>query len=223
MTHKLNCHISATFNFKLQGRREKPSKPPSSKPPSFTAYSVPPLPYQLSALLLKPNLSVYCVIVVAMNTSSQLRRTLLKRLPKRIQQSHHRPMGGGAAAAAAAAAPQPESQSMRARLWEGHSTKPEGWENTLYATYAASAIVITLALGFAPDSSIQSWASAEARVRLDLQEDGTLDKPEFGVHYNTIENVFDFESKVVDNPFNEDDDDDDDEDDDDEEEEDDDE
>jgi hypothetical protein len=54
---------------------------------------------------------------------------------------------------------------------------------------------------------------------LDLQEEGKLDKPEFGVHYNTTENVFDFESKVVDNPFNEDDDDDDDDDEDDEEEE----
>ena len=58
---------------------------------------------------------------------------------------------------------QPESQSMQARLWEGHPTKPEGWENTLYATYAASAVVITLALGFAPDSSIQS-VSLSVRV-----------------------------------------------------------
>ena len=63
------------------------------------------------------------------------------------------------------------------------------------------------------------WASAEARVRLNLQEEGKLDKPEFGVHYNTPENVLDFESKVVDDPFDEGDEDDDDDDDDDEEEE----
>ena len=55
-------------------------------------------------------------------------------------------MGGG----------QPESQSMQARLWEGHSTKPEGWETTMYATYAATAVIIAFGCAFAPDSTIQS-------------------------------------------------------------------
>ena len=50
-------------------------------------------------------------------------------------------------------------------------------------------------------------------------EEGKIDKPVFGVHYNTPETVYDFESKGVDNPFNEDDDDDDDDDDDEEDEE----
>ena len=65
-------------------------------------------------------------------------------------------------------------------------------------------------------SNIQ-WANAEARARLALQAEGKLDKPVFGVHYDTPENKFDFESDRPDNPFNEEEDDDDDDEDDDEE------
>ena len=65
-------------------------------------------------------------------------------------------MGGG----------QPESQSMQARLWEGHPIKPEGWENTIYATYAGAAVVITLALGFSPDTSINSVRHSKTVVIL---------------------------------------------------------
>jgi len=54
---------------------------------------------------------------------------------------------------------------------------------------------------------------------LELQAAGKLDKPVFGVHYDTPENKFDFESVSPDNPFNEEDDDDDDDDDEEEEEE----
>ena len=43
-----------------------------------------------------------------------------------------------------------------------------------------------------------------------LQAEGKLDKPVFGVHYDTPENKFDFESDRPDNPFNEEEDDDDD-------------
>ena len=43
-----------------------------------------------------------------------------------------------------------------------------------------------------------------------MQAEGKLDKPVFGVHYDTPENKFDFESENPDNPFNEEDDDDDD-------------
>jgi len=99
---------------------------------------------------------------------------------------------------------------MQARLWEGHKTKPEGWEGTVYATYAAATVIITLALGFAPDTSINTWAANEAKVRLDLLKEGKIDKVEFGVHYNTADKVYDFDSKIVDNPFDEEDDDDDD-------------
>ncbi len=55
-------------------------------------------------------------------------------------------MGGG----------QPISRSMEAELWQGHPKEPEGWETTIYATYAASAVILTFALGFAPDTSIKT-------------------------------------------------------------------
>ncbi|KAL7541850.1 hypothetical protein ACHAXR_011279 [Thalassiosira sp. AJA248-18] len=108
---------------------------------------------------------------------------------------------------------------MEAELWQGHPKEPEGWETTVYLTYGATVVLLTFALGFAPDTSIQTWASSEARARLALQAEGKLDKPQFGVHYDTPENKFDFESVNPDNPFNEDDDDDDDDDDDEEEDE----
>jgi hypothetical protein len=47
------------------------------------------------------------------------------------------------------------------------------------------------------------WASSEASARLALQAEGKLDKPVFGVHYDTPENKFDFESVNPDNPLNE--------------------
>jgi hypothetical protein len=108
---------------------------------------------------------------------------------------------------------QPISRSMEAELFQGHPKEPEGWETTIYMTYAASAVLLAFALGFAPDTSIKTWASSEARARLALQAEGKLDQPVFGVHYDTPENKFDFESVNPDNPFNEADDDDEDEDD----------
>jgi hypothetical protein len=128
---------------------------------------------------------------------------------------------------------QPISQSMEAELFQGHPKEPEGWETTVYITYAATVVILTCALGFAPDTSIKTvsnrmtiilvskitrldllmsppffyishlithfntifctvklnkqWASAEARARLEMQAEGKLDKPVFGVHYNTPE------------------------------------
>jgi len=102
-------------------------------------------------------------------------------------------MGGG----------QPVSRSMEAELWQGHPKEPEGWETTIYLTYGATVVILTMALGFAPDTSIKTWASSEARARLALQAEGKLDEPVFGVHYDTPENKFDFESMSPDNPFNE--------------------
>ena len=82
-----------------------------------------------------------------------------------------------------------------------------------------------LALGFAPDTTIATWANNEAQARLDLQVAGKLEQPTFGVHYNTPEGTgaaqeWDtFMTKAI--KPGEDDDDDDDDDEDDEEEEDD--
>eukprot|EP00561_Arcocellulus_cornucervis_P013895 CAMPEP_0185799290 /NCGR_PEP_ID=MMETSP1322-20130828/234_1 /TAXON_ID=265543 /ORGANISM="Minutocellus polymorphus, Strain RCC2270" /LENGTH=139 /DNA_ID=CAMNT_0028494851 /DNA_START=6 /DNA_END=422 /DNA_ORIENTATION=+ len=112
-------------------------------------------------------------------SSSLLRRRPTSAFPStaRAQAQQTRKMGGG----------QPESQSMKARLWEGHSPEPEGWEPTIYATYVVGFGLITLALGFSPDTSIASWANNEAQARLDLQASGKLDKPVFGTLYNTPE------------------------------------
>uniref|UniRef100_A0A7S2WJX2 NADH dehydrogenase [ubiquinone] 1 beta subcomplex subunit 11, mitochondrial n=1 Tax=Eucampia antarctica TaxID=49252 RepID=A0A7S2WJX2_9STRA len=112
---------------------------------------------------------------------------------------------------------QPVSQSMKAELWGGHSKEAEGWETTLYATYVGATILITMALGFAPDTTITTWASEEAQARLDLQANGKMNAVEFGAHYNVPENMFDWESVNPDDPFNEDLEDDDDDDDEDEE------
>ena len=70
----------------------------------------------------------------------------------------------------------------------------------------------TITIGNKPSCVIllyQQWASSEARARLALQAEGRLDQPIFGVHYDTPENKFEFESKSPDNPFDEDEDDDD--------------
>ena len=59
-------------------------------------------------------------------------------------------MGGGGGGG------QPISQSMEAELWQGHPKTPEGWETTIYLTYGATAVLLTCALGFAPDTSIKT-------------------------------------------------------------------
>jgi hypothetical protein len=51
---------------------------------------------------------------------------------------------------------QPISRSMEAELWQGHPKEPEGWETTIYLTYGATAVLLTMALGFAPDTSIKT-------------------------------------------------------------------
>ena len=72
---------------------------------------------------------------------------------------------------------------------------------TIFSFYPYSIYILIL--------NIKQWAQSEARARLTLQADGKLDQPVFGVHYDTVENKYDFESNNPDNPFNEDDDDDD--------------
>ena len=59
--------------------------------------------------------------------------------------TQRRSMGGGG---------QPVSRSMEAELWQGHPKEPEGWEGTIYFTYAASAVLFAM-VGLAPETSIQ--------------------------------------------------------------------
>ncbi len=77
----------------------------------------------------------------------------------------------------------PVPQSMKARMWEGHPTEPEGWELTYGIWSAISMVMIVICVGFVPDTTIKSWAQTEARTRLALLESGQIDKVEFGRHY----------------------------------------
>jgi hypothetical protein len=70
------------------------------------------------------------------NNNTQLRKTPPRRF-----------MGGGG---------QPISRSMEAELWQGHPKEPQGWETTIYLTYAATAVILGVGLGFAPDTSIKT-------------------------------------------------------------------
>ena len=48
--------------------------------------------------------------------------------------------GGGQRRNMGGAVDRPISQSMEAELFQGHSKEPEGWESTIYLTYAASSV-----------------------------------------------------------------------------------
>ncbi|CAJ1970411.1 unnamed protein product [Cylindrotheca closterium] len=119
----------------------------------------------------------------------------------------------------------PVPQSQNAPLWRGHTVKEEGWETSMYV-YAALAVVLQAAIiGFAPETSIESWARAEAKARLALKEKDPDMKFEFGTHYQDLikQDQLDKWTKFSDRaitPGEDDDDDDEDEDDDDDEDED---
>ena len=76
----------------------------------------------------------------------------------------------------------PVPNSMKARLWEGHPTAPEGWESTIYFYYTVSFFAIFAIINFSPDTSIEAWAQQEAKARLALKAQGFTDF-EFGKHY----------------------------------------
>lgn len=44
--------------------------------------------------------------------------------------------------------------SNYARLWEGHPTKPEGWEKTMAATYTIAFAMLVVATRYAPETGI---------------------------------------------------------------------
>jgi len=80
----------------------------------------------------------------------------------------------------------PVPQSQHAPLWHGHSVKTEGWETSMYF-YAIAAIILQVAVVTgAPETSIESWARAEAQARLKLADQGFTDF-EFGKHYQDIQ------------------------------------
>jgi hypothetical protein len=80
----------------------------------------------------------------------------------------------------------PVPQSQHAPLWNGHTVQEEGWETSMYI-YAALAVVLQVAvIGMAPETSIESWARAEAKARLELKEKDPEMKLEFGTHYQDL-------------------------------------
>ena len=95
----------------------------------------------------------------------------------------------------------PRPQSMDAELWQGHPKHKEGWETTIYLTYGAATIILGITYFFSPETSIQTWAAAEAQARLDLKAKGV--KPEFGRHYSDPTVKYDYDSVQPENPFNE--------------------
>lgn len=98
----------------------------------------------------------------------------------------------------------PKPQSSEAKLWQGHPTHNEGWEFTTYLTYGVSSILLVLAIGFTPETSIKVWASNEAQARLDIQDKkGDEFTLEFGRHYGMPYEKYDFTSLQAENPFNE--------------------
>merc|ERR1711862_1074773 len=114
----------------------------------------------------------------------------------------------------------PEANSMKAELFGDDLEKNDtGWKLITQFTYAAALFICGLGF-FAPDTSIQTWASQEARARLKLRDKGV--KLQFGTHYgNEDSHEYDFEAwekfDVSSLKFEDDDDDDDDEDDEDDE------
>lgn len=96
----------------------------------------------------------------------------------------------------------PKPQSSEAKLWQGHPTHSEGWELTTYLTYGVSTVLLVLAIGFTPETSIKVWAANEAQARLDIQAK-TGEALEFGRHYGLPSEKYDFTSLQAENPFNE--------------------
>ena len=79
----------------------------------------------------------------------------------------------------------PVPQSQTAKLWEGHSVAKEGWEESVYVL-STIAIILHVCVYMAPETSIESWARAEAQARLRLAAQGQTEF-EFGTHYQDLE------------------------------------
>jgi ESSS subunit of NADH:ubiquinone oxidoreductase (complex I) len=99
-------------------------------------------------------------------------------LQRQQQQQHQRRMGSD----------MPVPQSQNAPLWHGHSVKKEGWEEYMYFYYAAGIVLQAAVLLATPETSIESWARAEAKARLYLASSskGGQTEFEFGKHYQDV-------------------------------------
>eukprot|EP00980_Cylindrotheca_fusiformis_P021070 scaffold8070_cov117-Cylindrotheca_fusiformis.AAC.18 len=80
----------------------------------------------------------------------------------------------------------PVPQSQHAPLWNGHTVKKEGWETSMYVFTALALVLQAAVIGLAPETSIESWARAEAKARLQLQAKDPELKLQFGKHYQDV-------------------------------------
>jgi hypothetical protein len=78
----------------------------------------------------------------------------------------------------------PVPQSSTAVMFAGHPAR-EGWESTIGWWYTSSFVLICIVINTTPDTSIQAWASQEARARLALKDKGFTDF-KFGTHYQSL-------------------------------------
>jgi hypothetical protein len=81
----------------------------------------------------------------------------------------------------------PVPQSQNAPLWLGHDqgVTSEGWETWTYLYFGIAVVLQVAIVGFAPETSIESWARPEAQARLKLAERGFTDF-KFGTHYQEL-------------------------------------
>mmetsp|Transcript_20663 Transcript_20663/g.26662 ORF Transcript_20663/g.26662 Transcript_20663/m.26662 type:complete len:139 (+) Transcript_20663:189-605(+) len=79
----------------------------------------------------------------------------------------------------------PVPQSQNAKMFQGHP-EYEGWETTIYFWSAISLFLIVVVEGYAPDTTLESWASNEARARLILKEEKGFTDFKFGQHYQGL-------------------------------------
>ena len=80
----------------------------------------------------------------------------------------------------------PVPQSQNAPLWHGHKVAKEGWEESIYFYYIVGFLMQAAIVFGAPETSIESWARAEAQARLRLAAQGQTEF-EFGQHYQDLE------------------------------------
>ena len=82
------------------------------------------------------------------NIARTCQRGLSRRIATTKPSIPRRFMGGGGGG-------QPISRSMEAELFGGHP-KREGWETATFITYGCSAVLLVMATGLAPDTTIKT-------------------------------------------------------------------
>lgn len=69
----------------------------------------------------------------------------------------------------------------------------ECFKERILAAYSPRSDMFLVSYYFAPFFALSKWANNEAKARMKLKASGKITEFEFGKHYNTVENVYDFE------------------------------